>query len=213
MKRMKKGVTTVKHFGDIWNSRQAADYNLRRLVEDGLAEIVGGIPWMGAGQFLRVFAASGQPYRRNQLLHDAMVHLAALRIDLPYTLAPHTDAVLEPDITWVCGEYLIHGDLCTGSSSYKDIREERYTVYENCTDLLLWIIAGWWGTAEATRLEKMLDFAKGTAIADIAWFGTLTDVLGKGREATFLSCDDREITITELLAELHGSSKPETPKV
>lgn len=208
MKRLLSGPCTVKHFADLWNSRQASRYHLRKFAEAGKANVVGDIAWMDGGRLL-VFAGAGVIVRRNQLLHDAMAHLAALKMNLPYKLVPRTDAELEPDITWIAGTgENIHGELCTGSSSYPVI-EKRFEDYASCTDPVLWIVSGWWGTAEQTRLKKLRELAASTSMRDIAWFGTLTDVLSNGRAATFLSCDGRQTSMAEVLMDFGGATKTE----
>jgi hypothetical protein len=206
--RLRKGLCTVKHFYDLWNSRQAIHYHLRQLLDSNFAAVVGSIPWPDEASNLRVYIAREATWRRNQQLHDALAHLVAIQMRLPYQLAPNTDPELEPDITWTAptGDR-IHGEMCTGSCSYPTIYK-RQDEYAAITDTLLWICAGFYGTDAETRMEELRQHS--TAIEGIGWFSTLSRVLAEGRTAPFFNHADLQTSVAEIVSDFQLPSKTET---
>lgn len=200
-------------FDDLYASRQGANKMLRRFVELGLAEVIGQVSFKGAGGSCLVYTATDGPaWRRNQLKHDCIAVWVVTRLGLSFLIGADVDQTLLPDFVLLTGDGTrrVNGEIDTGSSTYRRIKEERMPKYDGCADPTLWVSCGLWSTSDATRLEGLAERAKGRPTH---WFVTLADVLEHKLAAPVVNCDGVRKPLERLLTDpLPASTGAETGK-
>lgn len=197
-------------FGDLFGSRQAANKALKREVGRGFAEVVGSVNLHGDGGNCLVYAGPDAFYRRNQLRHDVLSGRVMFRLGLPFLLGPDVCQKRLPDFeAYADGGVRLYVELDSGASPYGRIADERYPKYDDCSDPVVWVSCGLWGTDDKTRMAGLLARAGGRKGM---WFTTFRDVMAAGLRATAMNCDGDVRTVTRLATGLDLASPTPSPE-
>jgi hypothetical protein len=194
--RLKRNPCCWFHFTDMYSTRQSANKALRRLVDQGVAEVIGQIPTRGEGDLCLVYAAVGSPrWRTQQLRHDVIGTTLILHLGLPYKRGNDVNPALEPDFETYGGRK-VNWEIHTGlTATYARVKEERFPLYADCADPTIWITCGLWNTKQTTQSERLRTLAVGMPNM---WFAALSDLRKNGLATPLLNCNDDVRLVQEL---------------
>ncbi len=203
------GTLTWHAFEDL-GTRQTIHRNLRELHKAGLIDAVDEeVSLKGQGKPALVWAPPGYRPRRNQTKHDLIVSLLILAFGIPARRGRRVDKDRRPDVEWLLpNDQVLNAEVDTGSMSYPELVEDRYTKYEGTGDIVIWISCGLWGTKDQTRLAGMKERA-GT-IKDIAWFVALGEIMERKENAVLTNFAGEELSFAELCRQVaYPDTNPE----
>jgi hypothetical protein len=164
----------------LFPSRKKASKRLHRLTQRRKLRLLGTVS-LKNGRPEHVYGRGH--WNTTNLTHEVLLTKVCLRIDADAIHRGHgeVDATLRPDAELVIGGQRFCLELDCGTMGYADVLRKRFTKYQACDDLVLWVCP------TASRLEGLRRHA--TMIRGTALFTTLDQVLANPHGPIWVDCD------------------------
>lgn len=170
----------------LFPNRKKASKRLRRLAQRKKVRLLGTVSLKG-GRPEHVYGRGH--WNTTDLTHEVLLTKVCLRIDASEVRRGHgeVDATLRPDAELLIGGRRFFLELDCGTMGHADVVRKRFTKYQACEDLVLWVCP------TVSRMDGLRRNA--TLIRPVALFTTLDQVLANPHAPVWIDCDDIRVAL------------------
>jgi hypothetical protein len=164
----------------LFSNRKKASKRLCRLAQRRKLRLLGTVS-LKCGRPEYVYGRGH--WNTTNLTHEVLLTKVCLKIDAEEMRRGHgeVDATLRPDAQLLIGGRWFCLELDCGTTGYADVVRKRFTKYQACDDLVLWVCP------TASRMEGLRRHA--TIVRGTALFTTLDEALANPHDRIWIDCD------------------------